>query len=51
MSPEDAATFVEIMASRDNSVALIVTALKAAGYPASRGSLARHRRGECKPVH
>lgn len=50
MTPEDLQAFTEAMGNKSLSNNAIATALAAAGYKVSRGSLARHRRQECKPV-
>jgi hypothetical protein len=51
MPSEDRDAFEEAIESGSFSDPTLVKALSRAGYRTSRGSLARHRRGECKPVH
>lgn len=50
MDEKDRAVFDEALANRELSNPMIAKALRAAGYEVSRGSLARHRRGECIPL-
>jgi hypothetical protein len=50
MTKEDREVFEEALTRRDITNPMMVRALKAAGYEVSKGSLARHRRGECMPL-
>lgn len=47
MTPEDREVFEQAIRSDEFSIPMIVDAMRAAGYKSSRGSLARHKRGEC----
>ena len=49
MDEADRLAFEDALAS-PLSATVIVKAMERAGYKASRGSLQRHRRGECKAV-
>lgn len=51
MDEEDRVVFEEALDNRSLTNPMIARALRAAGYDVSRGSLARHRRGECLPLH
>lgn len=50
MPQDDAVTFRAALANEEFSVPFLVRALGAAGYRSSRGSISRHRRGECVRV-
>lgn len=49
MNEEDRQVFEAAIASGNYSIPMIVDAMRSAGYKSSRGSLARHKRGECMP--
>jgi hypothetical protein len=49
MNEEDRAAMEDALDS-PLSISIIVKAIERAGYEASRGSIARHRRGECKAL-
>jgi hypothetical protein len=49
MAEEDRQVFEAAIASGNYTIPMIVDAMHSAGYKSSRGSLARHKRGECMP--